>query len=170
MPCSPSDAITFATDEAGQPLTRWDGRTTKPHPVTGEPVPDEAAQIPLERYTHPRPASWPQADYIVGNPPFIGAAAMRQALGDGYTEALRAAWPEVPDSADFVMFWWHHAADLTRRGQVQRFGFITPTASSNLTAAYWNTTSMASRRWRSPGPSRTTRGSMPPAAPPSASR
>lgn len=52
----------------------------------------------------PRPATWPQADYIVGNPPFIGAAAMRQALGDGYTEALRAAWPAVPESADFVMF------------------------------------------------------------------
>ncbi|MBP6036754.1 MAG: class I SAM-dependent DNA methyltransferase, partial [Azonexus sp.] len=59
------------------------------------------------------------------NPPFIGAAAMRQALGDGYTEALRAAWPAVPESADFVMFWWHHAADLTRRGEAQRFGFIT---------------------------------------------
>lgn len=120
-----ADAITFATDEAGKPLTRWDGRTTKLHPVTGELVPDETAQIPLERYTNPRPARWPQADYIVGNPPFIGAAAMRQSLGDGYTEALRAAWPAVPDSADFVMFWWHHAADLTRRGQAQRFGFIT---------------------------------------------
>jgi hypothetical protein len=120
-----ADAIAFATNEAGKPLTRWDGRTTKPHPVTGELVPDEAAQIPRERYTNPRPAAWPQADYIVGNPPFIGAAAMRQALGDGYTEALRAAWPAVPDSADFVMFWWHHAADLTRRGQAKRFGFIT---------------------------------------------
>jgi hypothetical protein len=120
-----ADAIAFATDESGKPLTRWDGRTTKPHPVTGELVPDEAAQIPRERYTNPRPATWPQADYIVGNPPFIGAAAMRQALGDGYTEALRAAWPAVPESADFVMFWWHHAADLTRRGEVQRFGFIT---------------------------------------------
>jgi hypothetical protein len=120
-----ADAIAFATDDSGKPLTRWDGRSTKPHPVTGELVPDEAAQIPRERYTNPRPATWPQADYIVGNPPFIGAAAMRQALGDGYTEALRAAWPAVPESADFVMFWWHHAADLTRRGQVQRFGFIT---------------------------------------------
>ncbi|TXT30505.1 MAG: hypothetical protein FD131_1668 [Rhodocyclaceae bacterium] len=120
-----ADTIDIVTDEAGKPLTRWDGRTTKPHPVTGELVPDEAAQIERERYTNPRPASWPQADYIVGNPPFIGAAAMRQALGDGYTEALRAAWPAVPESADFVMFWWHHAADLTRRGEVQRFGFIT---------------------------------------------
>ena len=31
----------------------------------------------------------------------------------------------MPESADFVMFWWHHAAGLTRRGEVQRFGFIT---------------------------------------------
>ncbi len=119
------DAVEFAADPSGKPLTRWDGRSTKPHPVTGEPVPDEAAQIPLERYQNPRPATWPQADYIVGNPPNIGAALMRQSLGDGYTEALRAAWPDVPESADLVMFWWHHAADLTRRGQVQRFGFIT---------------------------------------------
>ncbi len=119
------DRVDYVTDAAGIPLTRWDGRATKPHPVTGEPVPDEAARVPLERYHNPRPADWPQADYIVGNPPFIGAAAMRQALGDGYTEALRAAWPEVPDSADFVMFWWHHAADLTRRDQARRFGFIT---------------------------------------------
>ena len=120
-----ADAIAFATDETGKPLTRWDGRTTKPHPVTGELVPDEAAQIPLERYTNPRPATWPPADYIVGNPPFIGKVSLRQSLGDGYTEALRAAWPAVPDSADFVMYWWHHAADLTRRGEVQRFGFST---------------------------------------------
>ncbi|MFZ2974105.1 MAG: DNA methyltransferase [Ferribacterium limneticum] len=120
-----ADAIAFATDDSGKPLTRWDGRTTKPHPVTGELVPDEAAQIPRERYTNPRPAAWPQADYIVGNPPFIGAKYLRASLGDGYAEALRAAWPAVPESADFVMFWWHHAADLTRRGQVQRFGFIT---------------------------------------------
>ena len=28
-----ADAIAFATDEAGKPLTRWDGRSTKPHPA-----------------------------------------------------------------------------------------------------------------------------------------
>lgn len=120
-----SDAVEFATDASGKLLSRWDGRTTRPHPVTGEPVPDESAQVPLERYSKPRPATWPQADYIVGNPPFIGNKRMRDALGDGYTEALRAAWPEVPESADFVMFWWHHAAGLTRHGNVRRFGFIT---------------------------------------------
>jgi hypothetical protein len=31
----------------------------------------------------------------------------------------------VPDSADFVMYWWHTAAEKVRHGQAQRFGFIT---------------------------------------------
>ena len=70
-------------DAAGRPLTRWDGVTTKPSPVTGEPVPDESAQIEQYRYAEPAKVAWPQADHIVGNPLFIGAATMRRALGDG---------------------------------------------------------------------------------------
>ena len=31
----------------------------------------------------------------------------------------------MPDSADYVMFWWDKAAELVRAGAVQRFGFIT---------------------------------------------
>ena len=112
-------------DDGGQPLTRWDGRTYRIHPATGESVPDETARVPVERYVHPRPASWPAADFVVGNPPFIGAGWMRTALGDGYAQAVRAAWPEVPESADFVMYWWHQAAKLVRRGELRRFGFIT---------------------------------------------
>lgn len=113
------------TDAAGRPVTRWNGTTTKPHPVTGQPVPDEAAQVVQWRYVNPRPAEWPRADFIVGNPPFIGAGAMRGTLGVGYAEALRSAWPEVPESADFVMYWWHHAAETVRLGRAERFGFIT---------------------------------------------
>ncbi len=112
-------------DAHGNAVTRWDGRTTKPHPVTGEPVPDPEARETLYTYTNPRPAQWPQADYIVGNPPFIGKHRMREALGDGYTEALRSVYQYVPDSADLVMYWWDKAAELTRTGKVKRFGFIT---------------------------------------------
>lgn len=119
------DRVELETDEAGRPLTRWDGRTTKPHPVTGEPVPDETARVPIERYVNPRPATWPEADFILGNPPFIGAANLRRALGDGYVEALRRTWPDVPESADFVMVWWHIAALAVREGRARRFGFIT---------------------------------------------
>ena len=116
------DDVRYETDEAGRVRTRWDGASFKPHPVTGEAVPDEAAQAPIERYVNPRPADWPEADFIVGNPPFIGAANMRRALGDGYVDAVRQSYPDVPESADFVMYWWHKAAQTVR---AQRFGFIT---------------------------------------------
>jgi len=119
------DAQEVAYDANGQLLSRWDGRTFKTHPVTGEQVPDEAAQVPQWRYVGARQAQWPQADFIVGNPPFIGAASMRAALGDGYVQALRGAWPEVPESADFVMFWWHHAAGEVAAGRTRRMGLIT---------------------------------------------
>ncbi|QHE78818.1 class I SAM-dependent DNA methyltransferase [Hydrogenophaga sp. PBL-H3] len=112
-------------DANGVVVTRWDGETTKRHAVTGELVPDESAQIAQWRYINARPAAWPAAEFIVGNPPFIGAGAMRGALGDGYTEALREAWPQVPESADFVMHWWQRAASLVATGKAQRFGLIT---------------------------------------------
>ncbi len=119
------DAQELAYDDAGQLLSRWDGTTFKTHPVTGEPVPDEAAQVPQWRYVGARQAQWPQADFIVGNPPFIGNKRMRDALGDGYVQALRGAWPEIPESADFVMFWWHHAAAQVAAGHTRRMGLIT---------------------------------------------
>ncbi len=121
------DARVPRTDPAtGTFLTVWDGHTTKPHPVTGKEVPDESARSVVFDYTNPRRAEWPKADFIVGNPPFIGASRMREALGDGYVEALREAWKgDVPESADFVMFWWRKAAELVRDGKARRFGFIT---------------------------------------------
>lgn len=111
--------------EDGKPLMRWDGVTRKLHPVTGALVPDDSAQCPQWRYDGARKATWPEADFIIGNPPFIGAAPMRAALGTGYVEALRRAWPEVPESADFVMFWWTHAGALVTAGNVKRMGLIT---------------------------------------------
>lgn len=119
------DAVQEVLDEAGTPVTRWDGKTMKTSPVTGDQIPDERARVPLERYVNPRKAAWPQADFIVGNPPFIGNKRMRTALGDGYVEALRGTWRDVPESADLVMYWWQHAAQLTRSGLLERFGLIT---------------------------------------------
>ena len=112
-------------DDDGQPVTRWDGITYKVHPVTGQQVPDDRARTQVKRYVGARSAEWPRADFIVGNPPFIGTSRMRESLGDGYTEAIRGAYKHVPDSADFVMFWWDKAAAAVRSGNTQRFGLIT---------------------------------------------
>ena len=117
------DREEIALGADGKPITRWDGKTFKQHPVTGVDVPDETAQVPQWRYVNPRRAEWPQADFIVGNPPFIGAGTeMRAALGDGYVQTLHSTWTGVPQSADFVMYWWNHAAVLVRGCKVRSFG------------------------------------------------
>jgi hypothetical protein len=125
------DSRTERRDTNGVLVTRWDGFSKILHPVTGLGVPDPEGRTQVFDYTKPRPAKWPDVEFIVGNPPFIGASRMREDLGDGYTEAIRKAYSKVPDSADFVMFWYEKAA-LTARAWnpakgngVRRFGLIT---------------------------------------------
>lgn len=125
------DERVLERDEAGQPISRWDGETMKPHPVTGKPVPDESARVEVWRYVKPRAATWPKADFIVGNPPFIGGKDVRDRLGDGYFEALFAT-TDVPESADFVMHWWDKAALAARKGGTRRFGFVTTNSITQL--------------------------------------
>jgi hypothetical protein len=125
------DSWDVLRDDNHRPVTRWDGITYKLHPVTGEEVPDEAARIELRTYVNPRPGKWPKADFIVGNPPFIGKGAMmRQALGDGYMSALKKAWPNIPLSSDFVMYWWSKAASEVSLGRIKRSGLITTNSIS----------------------------------------
>jgi hypothetical protein len=118
------DRVPVADDD-GRPATRWDSATTKLHPVTGKEVPDGSAQVQVYRYLNPRKARWPRADFVVGNPPFIGNKRMRAVLGDDYVEALRTAHDDVAETADYVMYWWNHAAHLLRKGEIRRFGLIT---------------------------------------------
>ncbi|MEH3158606.1 MAG: class I SAM-dependent DNA methyltransferase [Sphingomonas taxi] len=84
---------------------------------------------------HPRRPDWPEADYIVGNPPFIGGKDLRGRLGDAYATALWAAHPKINRSADFVMYWWDRAAErLTDKGtRLKRFGFVT---TNSITQAF----------------------------------
>ena len=76
---------------------------------------------------NPMAPDWPEADFIVGNPPFIGGKDIRRQLGGDYAEALWKANPRVPKSADFVMQWWDRAAHaLVASGtRLKRFGFVT---------------------------------------------
>lgn len=126
------DSRELQRDETGKPLSRWDGATKKLHPITGEEVPDPEARVPLYTYENPRIADWPEAEYIVGNPPFIGGGMMRAELGDGYCEAVWKSRPHVQPKADFVLHFWDEAARRLRRTKVNgvpnrlmRFGFIT---------------------------------------------
>jgi hypothetical protein len=116
-------------------------------------VPDETARVPLERYKNPRPAEWPAADVVVGNPPFIGAKTHARRARRRLRRSPARRWQDVPESADFVMFWWHHAAQLVAQGQLSRFGFIT---TNSLTQTFnrrvVQARSMPACTWPSPFP------------------
>lgn len=87
-----------------------------------------------EALPNPCRPEWPEAEFIVGNPPFIGGKDLRSRLGDVYAEALWAAHPQMNESADLVMYWWDRAADiLTRPGaKLRRFGFVTTNSITQL--------------------------------------
>ena len=85
---------------------------------------------PPDVYTSP----WPEVDFIVGNPPFIGGKDMRRRLGEGYVAGLRRRYPHINESADFSMYWWDRAAaEATRPGtRLRRFGFVTTNSITQL--------------------------------------
>lgn len=112
-------------DESGSALTIWDGITMKASPITGELIPDETGRAIVYSYHNPRRAEWPEADFIVGNPPYIGARRIRAALGNGYLSALREVYADIPEHVDFVMYWWARSAEIVGVGKARRFGLIT---------------------------------------------
>ncbi|MCE9604424.1 MAG: class I SAM-dependent DNA methyltransferase [Planctomycetia bacterium] len=120
-------------DEKQQPVTRWNGRTMKIHPVTGEEVPDESAYVLVERYINPRKAEWPAAEFVVGNPPYIGVRKLNSTTGPDYVDAVVSSYPDVKETADFVMYWWHHCAALVEDNLLRRFGLIT---TNSITQQY----------------------------------
>lgn len=52
---------------------------------------------------------WPDADVIIGNPPFLGAKRLKPERGVEYVNALRALYPEVPGMADYCVYWIRRA-------------------------------------------------------------
>ncbi|MBI3275712.1 MAG: class I SAM-dependent DNA methyltransferase, partial [Methylocystis sp.] len=92
-----------------------------PHP---DPLPArgerEAAGAAIYAEAH-----WPEADFIVGNPPFLGGKLLRKGLGDEYTEALFSTYAgRVPAEADLVCYWFAKAWDAVRSGRAKRVGLV----------------------------------------------
>jgi hypothetical protein len=112
-------------DQYGKPVTRWDGTTLKPQATTNRLIPDETARAEIYRYIRPKRATWPNADFIIGNPPFIGCRRMRKRLSSPYVDALRLVYDDLSGEIDFVTYWWARAAGLVATRAVRQFGLIT---------------------------------------------
>lgn len=103
--------------------------------LTWDGAPQPAMAKGRATYPNPRRPDWPPAEFIVGNPPFIGKGEpLRTALGDAQVKALWSAHPHINESADFVMLWWDRAADLltSKNTILRRFGFVTTNSISQV--------------------------------------
>ncbi len=59
---------------------------------------------------------WPEADAIIGNPPYQSKNKMQQEFGVEYMNRLRAAYPEIPGRADFCVYWFYRAHQHLKPG------------------------------------------------------
>jgi len=70
-------------------------------------------------------AAWPEADVVVGNPPFIGDKLMRARLGDAYVATLRRCYEgRVPGGADFVTYWFEKARAQIAAARLKGAGLV----------------------------------------------
>ncbi|MBN2100240.1 MAG: class I SAM-dependent DNA methyltransferase, partial [Dehalococcoidia bacterium] len=68
---------------------------------------------------------WPEADVIIGNPPFLGGNKIRQGLGDRYVEDLFDLYKDrVPAFADLVCYWHEKARAQIEQGRAKRAGLL----------------------------------------------
>ncbi|CAN5409552.1 hypothetical protein BH10PSE2_BH10PSE2_25250 [soil metagenome] len=69
---------------------------------------------------------WPDADFIVGNPPYLGARQARALLGEDYVSDLCVVTEGRFRSADLATRWWDRAARILARpeSRLRRFGFV----------------------------------------------
>ena len=70
-------------------------------------------------------AAWPEADFIIGNPPFLGTKRMIEGLGEAYTKALRAAYAgRISPFSDLVCWWFEKARAQIVAGKAKRAGLV----------------------------------------------
>ncbi len=69
--------------------------------------------------------AWPEVNFIIGNPPFLGDKKMRGELGDKYVDELRQLYAgRVPGGADLVTFWFERARAQIQEGKAKRAGLL----------------------------------------------
>lgn len=61
-------------------------------------------------------SDWPQADAIIGNPPYQSKNKMQEEFGRAYLNKVRAKFPDVDGRADYCVYWFRKAHDELKAG------------------------------------------------------
>ena len=74
---------------------------------------------------NPIEPEWPDADFIVGNPPFLGGKRLRTGLGDAYVDRMFSLWREyIRPEADLCCYWFEKARRQIELGKCRRVGLL----------------------------------------------
>ncbi len=83
------------------------------------------AILDLSNPQEPIEATWPDAEFIVGNPPFLGTKKLRASLGDEYVDSLFALYGDrIPNFSDLCCYWLEKARSLIEEGRCRRAGLL----------------------------------------------
>ena len=74
---------------------------------------------------NPRETEWPEAEFIIGNPPFLGSQPFRRELGDEYARAVYGLYGgRIPNSSDYCCYWFEKARAQIENGKARRAGLL----------------------------------------------
>jgi type II restriction/modification system DNA methylase subunit YeeA len=83
------------------------------------------AIIRFDTEGNPYEPTWPKADFIIGNPPFLGGNRLRSELPGSYVDALQALYKRrVPAAADLVTYWFEKARGVLGQERSLRVGLL----------------------------------------------
>jgi len=83
------------------------------------------AILDLSNPEEPRQAEWPEADFIIGNPPFLGTKLLRRGLGDQYVGALFSVYDGwIPPFSDLCCYWFELSHQLLKKWPNLRVGLL----------------------------------------------
>ena len=83
------------------------------------------AILDLSDPEHPKEPQWPEAEFIVGNPPFLGYSKLRASLGHGYVESLFGFYGSaLSNQSDICCYWFEKARMAIEQGKCKRAGLL----------------------------------------------
>ncbi len=106
---------------------RFNGYDIDRHPVLKpmENIHRMDAILDLSDPDHPAEPDWPAAEFIVGNPPFLGYSPIRQELGEEYTDALFSHYKErLSNQSDLCCYWFEKARGAIAGKRTKRAGLL----------------------------------------------
>ena len=74
---------------------------------------------------NPQETQWPEAEFIIGNPPFLGHVNFREQLGEEVVDAIYSVYGDrIPNSSDLCCYWFEKARALIEDEKTRRAGLL----------------------------------------------